>query len=94
MLLTITRVILIKMILPYQTSTLSTQAGILQPGPHVLVGIDDQRSHHKDPLPVLHYSLAALHKTYRILSFTGNMLVKYRQHIVFCVYVGPVLCSY
>lgn len=49
--------------LSHQTATLSTQAGILQPCPHVLVGIDDQRTHHQDPLPVLHYSLAALHTT-------------------------------
>lgn len=61
--------------LSHQTSTLSTQAGILQPRPHVLVGIDDQRTHHQDPLPVLHYPLTALHTTHRILSFTGNITV-------------------
>jgi len=38
----------------------AAQAGILQPGPHVLVGADDQRSDHQDPLPVLDDALTTL----------------------------------
>lgn len=43
-----------------QASTLATQAGVLQPGPHVLVWVDDQGPDHQDPLPVLHDPLATL----------------------------------
>lgn len=44
----------------HQPATLATQAGILEPGPHVLVGADHERAHHQDFLPVLHDALAAL----------------------------------
>lgn len=44
----------------HQPAALATQAGILKPGPHVLVGADNERAHHQDLLPVLHDALAAL----------------------------------
>lgn len=43
-----------------QASTFATEAGILQPSPHVLVGADDKRSDHQDPLPVLYDTLTTL----------------------------------
>lgn len=43
-----------------QAPALSAQAGVLEPSPHVFVGADDQRSHHQDPLPVLHDTLTTL----------------------------------
>lgn len=43
-----------------QAPALSTQAGVLEPSPHVFVGTDDQRSDHQDPLPVLDDALTAL----------------------------------
>lgn len=44
----------------HQPTALPTQAGILEPGPHVLVRADHQRPHHEDFLPVFHDALAAL----------------------------------
>lgn len=43
-----------------QASALATEAGILQPSPHVLMGADDERSDHQDPLPVLYDALTTL----------------------------------
>lgn len=43
-----------------QASAPAAEAGVLQPGPHVLVGADDERSDHQDPLPVLNDALTTL----------------------------------
>lgn len=44
----------------HQSAALATQAGVLEPGSHVLVRADHQGPDHEDLLPVLYNTLAAL----------------------------------
>lgn len=56
----------------HQPATLATQAGILEPGPHVLVRADHEGAHHQDFLPVLHDPLAALKRSEVTVSSVLN----------------------
>lgn len=44
----------------HQSATLATQACVLEPGSHVFMRADHKGPHHKDFLPVLYDTLAAL----------------------------------
>lgn len=55
-----------------QASAPATEAGVLQPSPHVLVGADDQRPDHEDPLPVLYDTLTTLKEKTHKKEYMGR----------------------